>query len=191
MKDLIQFINQFQTLDLTTEEAIRKYFFEETFHKNDFLLKKGQISKKIHFISSGLVRRFYLKEEIESTVWLYHKGHWITSMSSYFNQKPSFESFQACEETTVYSLNYSDEQGLLQFPLFQKFHVEFLRKSIAGFDEFHFVFSEMQAREKYIYLLEKFPLIIQKAKQKYIASLLNVSQETLSRIRASIYFFLI
>ena len=185
MEDLIRFINQFQKLDTSTEEAIRENFFEETFQKNDYLLKKGQISKKIYFIQSGLVRRFYLKEETESTVWLYHDGHWITSMSSYFNQKPSFEFFQACEETTVYSLNYPDEQILLQLPLFQKFHVEFLRKSIAAFDEFHFVFSEMQAREKYNYLVENFPLIIQKAKQKHIASLLNVSQETLSRIRSS------
>lgn len=186
MKDLIQFINQFQKLDTPTEEAIRSHFFKESFAKNDYLLKKGQVSKKIHFISSGLVRRFYLKDGIESTIWLYHSGHWIASMSSYFNQKPSYEFFQACEDTTVYSLNYQDEQTLLQFPLFLKFHVEFLRKSIAGFDEFHFVFGEMSAREKYIYLLEKFPLIIQKAKQKHIASLLNVSQETLSRIRGSI-----
>ena len=186
MKDLIRFINQFQKLDAPTEEAIRNHFFKETFRKNEYLLKKGQVSKKLYFISSGLVRRFYLKDGHESTIWLYHDNHWITSMSSYFGQKPSFESFQACEDTTVYSLSYPDEQVLLQLPLFQKFHIEFLRCSIANFDEFHFVFAEMQARDKYIYLVERFPLIIQKAKQKYIASLLNISQETLSRIRASI-----
>jgi len=45
----------------------------------------------------------------------------------------------------------------------------------------------MTAQKKYSYLIEKFPLIIQKAKQKHVASLLNVSPETLSRIRAEIY----
>jgi len=186
MTDLLQFINHFQTLDTETEEAIKNCFVKEFFPKNEFLLKKGQVCKKIQFISSGLVRRFYLADGIESTKWLYHDRHWITSMASYFNQQPAFEYFQACEDTTVYSLSYSDEQALLKYPLFLNFHVEFLRRSIANFDEFHFVFGQLPAREKYLYLLEKFPLIIQRAKLKHIASLLNISQEALSRIRASI-----
>ncbi len=120
------------------------------------------------------------------TKWLYHENHWVASMGSYFNQKPSFEFLQACEDTTVYSLSYANEQKLLENPLFFKFHARFLRSSLAAFDEFHFVFGSMSAQNKYRYLLDKFPLMIQKSKQKYIASLLNISQETLSRIRAEI-----
>ncbi|MFV0267198.1 MAG: acyl-ACP--UDP-N-acetylglucosamine O-acyltransferase [Draconibacterium sp.] len=186
MTDLLQFIHHFQTLDAKTEEAIQNCFIKEFFPKNEFLLKKGQVCKKIQFISSGLVRRFYLADEIESTKWLYHDRHWSASMASYFNQQPSCEYFQACEDTTVYSLSYPDEQALLKYPLFLNFHVQFLRRSIASFDEFHFIFGQLPAREKYLYLLEKFPLIIQRAKLKHIASLLNISQEALSRIRASI-----
>jgi Mn-dependent DtxR family transcriptional regulator len=44
----------------------------------------------------------------------------------------------------------------------------------------------MNAKEKYLYMIKYFPEIIQKAKLKHIASFLDVSQETLSRIRASI-----
>ena len=45
----------------------------------------------------------------------------------------------------------------------------------------------MSAHEKYTYLITYFPQIIQKSKLKYIASLMDVSQETLSRgVRASI-----
>lgn len=48
------------------------------------------------------------------------------------------------------------------------------------------MFRVMNAQEKYIYLLESFPQIILKAKLKHIASLIGVTQETISRIRASI-----
>jgi len=186
MVELINFIKRYQELDELTEKAILDSFVVEEVKRNEFILEKGKVCSKISFIKSGIVRRFYLKEGEESTIWLYHDNHWISAMSSYFNQKPSFEFFQACEDTTLYSLSYDKEQELLKLPLFRDFHVKFLRLSLAAFDEFHFAFGTMSASKKYMYLLDRFPLIIQRAKQKHIASLLNVSQETLSRIRASI-----
>jgi CRP-like cAMP-binding protein len=186
MKELLDYINLFQPLDEDTEMAIRHFFKEEFYSKNEFLVEEGKACTKINFIKSGLVRRFYLSDGEEVTKWLYHDNHWIAIMSSYFNQKPSLEYLQACEDTVVYSLSFEDEKKLLEYPLFFKFLAHFFRVSLANFDEFHFVFSSMTAQQKYQYLIDKFPLMIQKAKQKHIASLLNVSQETLSRIRASI-----
>lgn len=186
MTELINYINQFQKLDSETEEAIKSQFEEEVFRKNEFLVEEGKICTKLYFIKSGLVRRFYLKDGEEMTKWLYHDNHWIAIMSSYFNQKPSLEFLQACEHTAVYSMSFANEQKLLEYPLFFKFYAQFFRCSLANFDEFHFVFGTMSALQKYQYLIDKFPLMIKKAKQKHIASLLNISQETLSRIRASI-----
>jgi len=186
MIELINFIKRYQEIDKLTEEAIGDCFISERIKKNEFILEKGKICSKVSFIKRGLVRRYYLNEEKEVTKWLYHDNHWIASLSSYFAQKPSFEFLQACEETTIFSLSYHNEQELLELPQFKNFHVKFLRLSLAAFDEFHFVFETMSASSKYEYLLEKFPLMIQRAKQKHIASLLNISQETLSRIRSSI-----
>lgn len=186
MTELINFISQFQKLDAETEGAIKNQFEEEVFRKNEFMVEEGKICTKLYFIKSGLIRRFYLRDGVEMTKWLYHDNHWIAIMSSYFNQKPSLEFLQACEDTVVYSLSFVNEQKLLKYPLFFKFYAQFFRCSLANFDEFHFVFGTLSAQQKYQYLIDKFPLMIQKAKQKHIASLLNVSQETLSRIRASI-----
>jgi len=83
-------------------------------------------------------------------------------------------------------LSYSDELILLEYPLFSKFHIKQLRLYLSKINEFHHLFRVMNAQEKYIYLLESFPQIILKAKLKHIASLIGVSQETLSRIRSSI-----
>lgn len=107
-------------------------------------------------------------------------------MSSFFEQKPYFKNFQTCEETIVYSLSYSDEQALLEYPLFVKFHIKQLRHYLSKINEFNHLFHLMTAEKKYLFLLESFPQIIKKAKLKHIASLIGVSQETLSRIRASI-----
>ncbi len=187
MEELLMFINQFQKLDKETEDAITNLFAIEIYKKNDFLLEAGKVCSKIYFIQSGLIRRYYINDGNEKTKWLYHDQHWLTSLASYFNRQLSYEYLQACEDTMVYSLTFENEQKLLEYPLFQMFHMAFLRASLAAFDEFHFVLDQMSAHLKYQYLMKKFPLIIQKSKQKHIASLLNISQETLSRIRASIY----
>lgn len=186
MEELIQVINSFQKLDSETELALKKYFVEEIFKKNDFIIKGGKICDKIYFIKSGAVRRFCVEDGEEVTKWIYTDNQFITSMSSFFEQKPSFENFQTCDETVVYSLSYLDEQALLEYPLFVKFHIKQLRHYLSKINEFNHVFRLMTAEKKYLFLLESFPQIIKKSKLKYIASLIGVSQETLSRIRASI-----
>ncbi|MXO07494.1 Crp/Fnr family transcriptional regulator [Flavobacterium sp. HBTb2-11-1] len=186
MEELIRIINSFQELDLETERAIKGSFVEETFKKDEFIIEEGKICRKIYFIKSGAVRRFCIEDGIEVTKWIYTNHQFVTSMSSFFEQKPSFESFQTCEETTVYSLSYSDEQALLEYPLFIKFHIKQLRYYLSHINEFNHVFRLMTAEKKYLFLLESFPQIIKKTKLKHIASLIGVSQETLSRIRASI-----
>jgi CRP-like cAMP-binding protein len=186
MTELINFINNFQKLDHETEQVVCKYFKEEIFKKNELIIDEGKICSKIYFIKSGLVRRFFYNDAEDITKWIYTDRQFITSLSSFFEQKVSMELFQACEETKVYSLSYADELILLEYPLFAKFHIKLLRLYLSKLNEFHHLFVDMNAQEKYQYLLESFPQIIVKAKMKHIASLIGVSQETLSRIRASI-----
>ena len=186
MTELISVINSFQELDHETEVAIKKYFIVEKFKKGEFVVEKDNICKKIYFIKSGAVRRFSLEDGEEVTKWIYTDNQFVTSLSSFFEQKPSLESFQTCEETILYSLSYSNELILLEYPLFLKFHIKQLRLYLSKINEFHHVFRQMNAQEKYIYLLESFPQIILKSKMKHIASIIGVSHETLSRIRASI-----
>lgn len=38
MIELLNVINNFQELDLETEQAVRKYFIKEEFKKNEFIL---------------------------------------------------------------------------------------------------------------------------------------------------------
>nr|WP_315223561.1 Crp/Fnr family transcriptional regulator [uncultured Flavobacterium sp.] len=186
MTELLSFINSLQKLDNETELAVRSYFVEKRFKKNEFIIKEGLICTNVYFIQSGVVRRFCLEDGMEVTKWIYTDHQFITSLSSFFEQRPSFEIFQASEDTIVYSLSYADEQILLEYPLFSKFHVKQLRMYLSKINEFHHNFRLMSAHEKYIFLLKSFPEIIKRAKLKHIASLIGVSPETLSRIRTSI-----
>jgi signal-transduction protein with cAMP-binding, CBS, and nucleotidyltransferase domain len=186
MIELLNVINSLQTLDPETEQAVRMYFVVEKFKKNEFIVKEGKVCSKIYFIKSGVVRRFCVQDGVEVVKWIYTDNQFVTSLSSFFEQKPSFENFQASEETIVYSLSYENEQELLKYPLFSSFHIKLLRFYLSKLNEFHHFFTSMSAQEKYLYILNSLPQIILKAKLKDIASLIGVSPETLSRIRAQI-----
>ncbi|WP_207797850.1 hypothetical protein [Flavobacterium piscis] len=71
MTKLLDVINSFQELDFETEEAIRKYFIEEKFQKNELIVSEDKICSKIYFIKSGLVRRFCVEDGIEIIKWIY------------------------------------------------------------------------------------------------------------------------
>ena len=186
MKELIAFIKSLQELDYETEKAIESYFEKVVFDKNEFIIEHGKICNKIYFIESGLVRRFYDDDGSDKTTWIYTENQFFTSISSFFEQKKSLENFQACEQTIAYSLSYDNEQILLEYPLFAKFHIKHLRLYLSKLNEFHHLYKEMAAPEKYSFLINSFPQMIKKAKLKHIASMIGVSPETLSRIRAAI-----
>jgi hypothetical protein len=90
-------------------------------------------------------------------------------------------------DTSVYSITYHNDLKLLEeYQLFIKFHIKQLRYYLASIDEINYRFKLMTAKERYVTMLTFVPEIIPKSKLKHIASLLDISQETLSLIRASI-----
>lgn len=186
MEELLAYINNIHKIDVETEIAVRKYFVEESFKKNEFLVEKGKTCKKTYFILSGLVRRFYVDEKgEESTSWIYYDKQLVTDLGSFISQNPSLGYMQACVPTKVLSLSFEGEQKLLTYPEFLQFYLKLIRSILVAVIDFHQSFKLMNAQEKYAYLMANFPEMIQKSKLKYIATLLNVSQETLSRIRAA------
>ena len=112
----------------------------------------------------------------------------VISVESFFKQKESFESIQALEDCEVYSLNYSDLQNLYtQFPEFN-FGVRVLTEKYYVLSEQRLFSLRLQrASERFKFILEHDPQLVQRVPLKYIASYLSVSEEHLSRIKSSRY----
>jgi CRP-like cAMP-binding protein len=136
MTELIRFISNIQQLDFETEKAIKRYFIEKTFKKDEYLVEAGKTCFSVFFIKSGFIRKFIINNGEEVTNWFYSKNQMVTSMLSFFEQKPAFEYFQAYEDTEVLSLSLNNEQELLEkFPLYAKFHLKQVRYYLSRLDE--------------------------------------------------------
>jgi len=152
--------------------------------RGDFLLKKSRICTHIYFIESGCLRCFYEKNGAEATSWLMTEGNVIVSVSSFFNQKESRESIQAMEDTVVIGISFEKLEYINRTYIEFNFHGRVLsQKYYAISDDQLYAIKMQRAPERYLHLLETQPELFDRVPAKYIASLLGISEPTLSRVR--------
>jgi signal-transduction protein with cAMP-binding, CBS, and nucleotidyltransferase domain len=185
MQQLIDYIEQFVKLDSEATEQLKNLARIEVYAKNQHILEKGQRCNKIWFIKSGMVRKYYFHEGKEVTVWIHCENETFTSLQSYAQNTVSEEYLQACENTEVISISKSNSEKLARFPQIMVFVNAMMGKEFANIDKHTKELNQREAKGRYEYLGEIAPEIIKRAKLGHIASILGISQETLSRIRKS------
>ena len=162
-------------------------FFElKRFKAKDIVAKKGKVSNYLFFSESSISRSFYLDQEgTEQTLWMKPEQTFVTDFKSFTSQTPSEFSLQFYEDTSTYCISRenllklyetSNDWALFGVLLTEKLHVTLI-------DVFVNLLAN-DATRNYQYIEYAFPRFIQVAPLKDIASMLQVSQVTLSRIRS-------
>ena len=172
-------------LSAALKERINSIVQSKQIFKKDFLLREGQVSNYIYFIEEGFIRSYYIKGNTEVTCWFMGIGDFIISVNSFFLRKPSYESIQAVENSTVHFIHYDELQQLYkEFSEFNAVGRMLTTHYYILSEERLYSMRKQTAEERYIFLINKHPEILQKAPLTQIASYLGIALETLSRIRA-------
>lgn len=154
--------------------------------KDYFLHRNGSICQNLWIIESGLVRHFWVDEnEKEKNIWFSAENTITTDTTSFFNQATSSENIQLLENSIVYSISYDQLIDLQnKHHSFCLWFIKMLEKHY--FHQIEQRIDELQffdATERYSMFVENNPTLIQRISLGNLASFLNVSPETLSRIR--------
>lgn len=178
------------SLDEISDNALESFLAKISplkIQKGDFLIKENTTANFLYFIESGMVRSFYFSDHKEITISFSLSGEFITSMSSFIKQEPGYENIEALEDCDLYQIHYKDLQDLFgKYKELEHIYRLLLEQYYIKLEE-QLIFSRFKkAKERYLNLMNKNPLIIQKASVGHIASYLDMSLETLSRIRASL-----
>jgi len=113
------------------------------------------------------------------------EGDVIISVESFFKQIVSYENIQAVEECVVYYIYYNELQYIYgHFPEFNFIGRVLIEKYYALSEQRLYSIRMQRGHDRYQYLLDHFPELIQRLPSKYIASYLSITEETLSRIRS-------
>jgi CRP/FNR family transcriptional regulator, anaerobic regulatory protein len=133
-----------------------------------------------------LVRWFYYNEEGKDITDSFGgENSFITAFDSFFQRKPSRYGIELLEDSTIYSMTYNDlEDSFAKFRELEKVSrlilIQILEQSLDKNSALQF----HNAQERYEFIIEKHPDLLQRVSLGHIASYLGITQETLSRIRA-------
>lgn len=169
-------------------EIILSYFHPITPAKNELLLSQGQTSQRMYFVTGGCLRIFFINEEgQDATRYLAFENNFATALMSFITGNPSLEFIQALEETQLLYIARTDFYALLdQLPCWEKFYRNYMEHAYVLNTSRLMSFITMDARERYVQLLQQNPKVVQRLPNKTVASYLNISQETLSRLKSKI-----
>lgn len=185
MENLLQNISTKVSLNAQLSSKIEENFEEVTIQKGEKLVSDGAIARYLYFINEGILNSYYYQDGRKVTSWFYDENQFVTVWYSFYTQKPGYEAIEALEDCHLYRISYSNYQKLIaEYPAFNNFARLLVEEAFIFLEEFTKGWSFLSAKEKYQLLLEYFPEVELRVKLGSIASLLGISQETLSRIRS-------
>jgi CRP-like cAMP-binding protein len=156
------------------------------FQKGDTILEEGKVCRALYFVEKGMVRQYYYKNKKDVTEHFSFEGRIVFCIESFLKQEPSRLIVEALENTLLYAIPYDDLHTLMvrnqeMEMLYRKIleHVAISSQEHADSQRFE------NAAERYDRLLREKPEIILRAPMVHIASFLQMTPETLSRVRGA------
>ena len=154
--------------------------------KGEMILAEGEVCRGISYIEKGLVRQFYNKNGKEVTEHLGVDHTIFMCIESLFKEEPSRLQVEALEATLVYILPKSKlEAAAIRNVNIQMLYRKILEESLIQSQVHADLMRFETAPNKYKRLCELSPQVVLRAPLTYIASYLQMTPETLSRVRSS------
>lgn len=184
MTDLQTYIHNFFKVDQQHLETIATKFRYNEVKKGDFLLRQGRLCNQLSFIQSGLVRIYNTTNNKEVTQWISTQGYFVTDLASFVFNTPARWNIQALTDCTLYTIERTDYNNLGNtVPDWHRLEKLFIAKCFIILEERVNSHLFMTAEERYKLLLDQQPQLFNLVPLQYIASMLGMTPETLSRLR--------
>ena len=156
------------------------------FQKGESILKEGEVCTHIYWIQKGLVRQFYYKNGKELTEHMAVENNIVMSIESLFKEEPTHLMMTALEPTIIYAM----PRGVLEQVAMKSVNIQILYRKIL---EESLIQSQIHAdmlrfesaQDRYVKLVKRQPQLVLRAPLVFIASYLQMTPETLSRVRTA------
>ena len=182
---LYQLFDSFGVFNTTEIEQILQCFEPKCYTKGTIIVDIGQVNDKMYFIEKGMLREFSYQDQANTiSHWLMSENDFVYLVESFLEQKPSKIALEVIENAKLWVISKQNMDKLyLDFPHLNligrltgekylkkyKIYIGMLRQSpkarLDWFYDFH-------------------PELANRVPLKYVATYLNITPSTLSRVRA-------
>jgi CRP-like cAMP-binding protein len=156
------------------------------FLKNEMILREGETCTNIYWVVKGLVRQFYYKNGKEVTEYMATENSIVMCIESLFLEQPTHLQIKAIEPSILIAIPKAD----LETVAMKSVNIQILYRKIL---EESLILSQIHAdmlrfesaQDRYHKLIKRQPQLVLRAPLVYIASYLQMTPETLSRVRTA------
>ena len=156
------------------------------FAKNEIILKEGEVCENIYWIVKGLVRQFYFKNKKELTEYMATENTIVMCIESLFKEEPTRLQIMAIEPTLLYAMPKAELEAVAMKSVnIQILYRKILEESLILSQKHADMLRFESAQDRYQKLVKRQPQLVLRAPLVYIASYLQMTPETLSRVRTA------
>ncbi len=178
---------KYSTMTHDELDVLESILIPMKFSKGDMILREGEVCRDLYYIDKGLVRQFYFKNGKEVTEHLAVEGNIVMCIESLFKEEPTRLQAEAIENVRIYALPKAKlEEVALHCVNIQLMYRKILEESLIQSQIHADLVRFESAKDRYLKLCKLSPKVSFRAPLVFIASYLQMTPETLSRVRSSI-----
>lgn len=168
-----------EDLDLLGElMEVRRY------DKKVHLIEEGETEQYVHFVVTGLIRKFFFKGKEEVITQLAREGDLVNSSVSLLTGQPSYYTIETIESTTVLSISKENLERLYETDKkWERMGRLVMSELFMSRESWELDKIRYSTRERFVKFMAENPELLQRVPQKFLASYLNIKPETFSRLK--------
>jgi CRP-like cAMP-binding protein len=179
-----------QRFQLTTDDIaqIMQLAVPFSYKENEYILKPGTVCDRVFYTETGIIREFQeLLTETERTKWIMGEGSWLYSVESFLTDTPSRFYIQAlCPTKGYYFLKADIEKLIAVSDDFRTIEILLYKEYLLKMEYRNQLHCTKEAKGRLAFFEKQQPELINRIKQKHVASYLNIEPTSLSRIRGEL-----
>ncbi|MDD6746400.1 MAG: Crp/Fnr family transcriptional regulator [Bacteroidales bacterium] len=178
---------KYSTMTHSELDILESILVPRKYLKGQMILSEGEVCKDLLYVAKGMTRQFYFKNGKELTEHMSVEGGVVMCIESLFKEEPTRLQIEALEPTWVFAM----PKARLEEVALHNVNIQILYRKIL---EESLIVSQVHAdlvrfetsQDRYQKMCKIMPQVILRAPLIYIASYLQMTPETLSRVRTAV-----
>ena len=185
MEALINYIDSLRPLSEEERGVIVGSFQAGYFAEGDYLFRGGRVCNQFFFIVSGIVRMVAVNDKgVEVTHFFVHENQFCTILASFNNETVAEDSIQCCGPVEALSIEKTRLLALYGvLPFMEGLIAQVNQERLLDKIRLKNIYSGEDSTGRYRLFLREQPEIAGRVSLGQVASYLNITPQSLSRIR--------
>jgi CRP-like cAMP-binding protein len=151
--------------------------------RNEFLVRQGEVHTHLYLVEEGSLRVFIEDEDEEHTIRFGYQGSLITALDCFLTERPTSFYIQAIKKCRLQVISKKDYLNLINSKeAYKEIWNQLLQDFVHQQIEREIDLITYSPKKRFERVFKRSPQLFQEIPQKYIASYLRMTPETLSRI---------